>query len=72
MLVSFEVIDDSGRTWAVVLRQREGGHKQIIVSDLQTGGEVQFDERSLLLALYESNAFPLSSSKPVFKDLPKP
>ena len=70
MFVSFRVTDDSGKTWRVVLRH-DDGHKQIIVSDLQTGGEVQFDERVFLLTLFEAKAFPLSSSKPVFKDLPK-
>jgi hypothetical protein len=72
MFVNLQVTDDIGMAWSVTLRQRQDGHIQVIVTDLQSGGQVQLDERSFLLALYESKAFPLSSVKPIFEDLPKP
>jgi hypothetical protein len=72
MMVRFYVSDDSGFQWSVIFRQRIDGHIQITISDIRTGGEAQFDERSLLLTLYEAGAFPLSSAKPQFSDLPRP
>jgi hypothetical protein len=67
MFVSVQLSDDNGRTWAMIVRVRDNSSLQFIVSDLQTGGEVQTDEKGFLQTLFKGGFLPLSSGQPAIK-----